>query len=117
MFPNWKSDRVRLIKRWFKYFWQRRTRGWDDSETWSLDYSLAKIIAPRLKRFKEVKCCHPMELTQEEWDTILDKMIFAFEKLGEDDYQWPYEEIPDEVGKAVEEGRELFHKYYHDLWW
>ena len=118
MFPNWKSDRIRLIKRWFKHFWQRRTRGWDDRETWNLDYSLALIIAPRLKRFKELTHCHPMDITMNQWYNVLDKMIFTFEKLADDEYQWPgIGDNSEETIKAVEEGRELFHKYYHDLWW
>ena len=35
-------------------FWfQRRFRGFDDSETWSLDYTFIKWFYPRLKRFQE----------------------------------------------------------------
>lgn len=37
--PEWKA--------------QRLTRGFDDTEMWSLDCTIAAFIAPRLKVFKE----------------------------------------------------------------
>lgn len=100
-------------KRSIKFWWQRRTRGWDDSETWSLDASLAKLIIPRLKRFREVTIAYPHELTFKEWQSILDKMIDSFEWFASDarfDYK------PGEYEKA-QEGVELFAKYYGGLWW
>ena len=41
-------------KRYWKFLWQRWTRGFDDSETWSLYDTIARFILPRLKRFKEI---------------------------------------------------------------
>lgn len=35
------------IKRIMKFFYQRITRGWDDSETWDLDTEFYKWIYPR----------------------------------------------------------------------
>jgi hypothetical protein len=96
------------------YWWQRRTRGWDDTETYSLDYSLAKLIIPRLKRFKELKGGCPGDLTYEEWDQQLDKMIFAFEFLGSDERWGCYDE---EIWDRVAQGLKLFYKRYMNLWW
>jgi len=42
-----------MIKRRLKWFWQKRTRGFDDRELWSLEYTIAKYILPRLIAFKE----------------------------------------------------------------
>ena len=42
-----------MLLRNLKYFWQRRTRGWDDSDLYSLDYTIAKFVLPRLKVFAE----------------------------------------------------------------
>lgn len=33
---------------------QRMERGFDDSETWSLDYTVASFIIPRLERYQEL---------------------------------------------------------------
>jgi hypothetical protein len=100
-------------KRDVKFVWQRLTRGWDDSETWSIDYSLSKIILPRLKRFTEVRCGHPYDMTDEEWQRDLGKMIAAFEFAGSDK-RWEAE--PEEY-KKHQEGIDLFAKNFFSLWW
>src|SRR5688572_28721580 len=41
------------IIRPIQFFWQRMTRGFDDSCTWSLDCHLAELILPRLKLFRK----------------------------------------------------------------
>ena len=38
----------------FKWLFQRLYRGFDDRQTWSLDWSLYVWLLPRLKRFKEL---------------------------------------------------------------
>jgi hypothetical protein len=100
-------------KRAAKLFWQRRTRGFDDSETWSFDHSIAKLILPRLKRFKEVNIGIPSDLTEKEWQSILDKMIAAFE-FAASDRRWDAE--AEEYNKC-QEGIDLFARYYFSLWW
>lgn len=109
---HWIKPRLRV--RSVKHWWQRRTRGWDDSETWSLDMSLAKLIAPRLKRFREVTKCRPIYMTDEEWDEILCKMIFAFEYCADEQSVIGCTE---EIHAKVAEGLDLFAKHYRGLWW
>ncbi len=97
-----------------KFWFHRLQHGWDDSETWSLDYSLAKLILPRLRRFKELANWKPSDLTWEEWQAALDQMIAAFEYAGSEE-RWN-----DVAGKGQDlhqEGLELFSKYYFRLWW
>lgn len=91
-------------------FFQRRIRGFDDSELWSLDYTILKFILPRLKRYRasnrigwpgpeaifdikyedfqalsvpEREILNAQSL--EEWDRMLDKMIRAIELQIEHD--------------------------------
>ena len=56
-------------------------------ETWNLDYTIAKFVLPRLKLFKKLNNGYPgregME-TEEEWDEALDKMIWSFEQIIND---------------------------------
>ena len=89
------------IKRWFKDKYQLMIKGYADSETWSLDYSLAKWIIPRLKHLRDHThgtppnadkilndAVNPEEnyLTTEEWTAKLNEMIYAFEfTLNEDE--------------------------------
>lgn len=92
---------------------QRETRGFDDTELWNLDSTIAKFILPRLKRFKELTNQHPHDFrTMEQWDDALDKMIDAFEFMVEEKYECFSGPRWDEVNKGIE----LFAKYFSHLW-
>ena len=81
-------------------------------DTWSLDYYIAKFTLPRLKLFKKVERGYPCDLKSiDEWHDILDKMIASFEILATDEWNTQDEQ------KIVDEGLDLFRKYYQDLWW
>lgn len=45
--------KLRTLKRSIKYWFQRRTRGWSDDETWNLDYEFIKWVNSRFKKYKE----------------------------------------------------------------
>jgi len=103
-----------LIKRSIKHFYQRLFLGFDDSETWSLDCTIAKFIYPRLIRLKQVSCATPGNVnSNEEWNEILDDMIYAFKTISEDVF---YQSNKHQV-ERVDKGLDLFRKYYFNLWW
>ena len=121
---NTKQDAF-LVKREKRYAKQRETRGWDDSETFSLDLTIAKFALPRLKRFKKVTCGCPgflcsgdshtndIKAGMKKWYEILDKIIYAMEIIS-DDKKWYAPETDD---KKVNEGVKLFGEYFRCLWW
>ena len=129
----------------------------DKWDTWSLDHTLAVIIAPALKHYKVTTQSYCGEFTtEEEWHVVLDKMIFAFETLATDDWEAQFhsgtidmKHIPMDangnevdkkdavvyhIGKGpndthvfdqagwtayndrIQEGLNLFGKYYRSLW-
>lgn len=109
----------------------------DTQDTWSMDCTLAHIILPMLVQLKETQHGHPNRLTEQEWDDILDEMIWAFDQKcrdnWQDDFYGDYIEDPkngsmagsfewiDHDGmKAHQErmtnGFKLFGKYYENLW-
>lgn len=102
------------MRRKIKFFLQRLIRGWDDSDTWSLDYTLCKWLLPRLKRFRELQNGWPADFeTQEEWNVVLDKIeksIQAVANQDEDDSWFTNH-------REYQEGLELFGKYLINLWW
>ena len=109
----------------------------DDYDCWSLDYTLARIIHRALIRLKETKHGYP-ELWEDgmvthhnwdrqlhfdfidedietnylidKWNGVLDKMIYSFGKIMEDDY------FDNEEWEKIQEGLDLFSKHYTSLW-
>lgn len=80
-------------------------------DMWDLDRSLGVIIAPCLRKFKEVNDKLPSGVESvEEFDIIIDKMIAAFAIYESEDY---LKNVNEPVYK---EGMELFSKHFCDLW-
>ncbi len=114
----WKPKRFYRTRRFFRFLWQRLTRGWDDKDTWGLDHTLAGMILPRLCRFKELTNGFPISLTKAKWDEKLDEMIYSFEMLS--DYFWDDEmdiEERKETRKRINKGLRTFANWYSALWW
>jgi hypothetical protein len=111
----------------------------DDYDLWSMDETLGYIILPMSKRLKEIKHGHPYVhkedvpdtipsdapdgwSTTEQWDWVLDEMIYAFEFKSGDNSDWEdkfsdysreeYEKTRD----RIQNGFRLFGKYYQALW-
>ena len=128
----------RQRKKWLK----RQESYVNPKETWNLDVTFARYIIPRLKKFKELSNGYPGDEemdTPEKWDDALDKMIQAFEYVIDYDSYWigdpkydyfslSYEEGREETIEnlraedirrlaAINEGLQLFAKYYMSLWW
>lgn len=104
-----------------------KKNGFRYEEVWNLDYTLASYILPRLAYFREIHSGIPSEFCvmdesgkvvkklTEEYDKCLDKMIEAFELiLGEDDSSTVKEYREREA--QIQEGLELFGKYFRTLW-
>ena len=111
----------------------------DDFDTWSLDYTLSHIIHPALIRLKEIKHGYPelwedgmvthhnydrqlhFDFIDEEvetkylinkWNDILDKMIYAFGRIKEDNSL----DISKDEWEKIQEGLDLFAEHYTSLW-
>jgi hypothetical protein len=92
---------------------QRKERGFDNTELWNLDATIANFIIPRLKAFKETKGCHPGNFKNEKaWDKCIDEMIFAFEFASNEGFGVDYASNK----KRADKGLKLFAKYYFHLW-
>lgn len=120
------------IKRPLLHFYQRRTRGWDDSEIWSLDYTFAEWILPRLTKLRDIKkdrfiasCFFRGEgrgphgnadekQTQQASDRqhkIYTEMIEGFQLLVDSKEHDPAS------AKKITRAFDLFSKYSGTLWW
>ena len=83
-------------------------------DTYNLDMTIADFIIPRLELFKKITDCYPSQFdSMEEWYEILEKMIAAFKVIScKTGIQRSEEEK-----SIVNDGLDLFRKYYNDLWW
>tara|TARA_R110002153_G_scaffold250586_1_gene407391 strand:+ start:202 stop:582 length:381 start_codon:yes stop_codon:yes gene_type:complete len=114
------------------YYWLDRLFGYspkqktsiriDRWDTWSMDHTLAHIVLPMLVQLKETQHGYPHGLTEQEWDEVLDEMIWAFEQKCRDDWMedYDYNKWDSEGAKVHQErmtnGFKLFGKYYENLW-
>jgi len=102
-----------------KYKQQRFENGFDDTETWHIDRTLALFIIPRLKRFIEVNNGIPNGETVESYNEKLNFIISAFENYYATDRYYQStdsterEQLTDDVRKAVG----LLSNLWFELWW
>lgn len=102
-----------------------------EHDNWNLDFTLAWLIYPRLLRFRRA---HSMGVPSEfvildenehmldkestdAWHEALDKMLYAFEDILLDTYST--KQSADQYAKhaeKVQEGLDLFSKYFRSLW-
>ena len=117
--PNWLYNLIKVLnplnwRRPIKFFFQRRFRGFDDSETWNLDTSFYMWLLPRLKRFQELNGCYPNNYESfEKWDNELKEKIKQLEYIvnNVDDGDWK------KVVEFQSEFMEWFKNNISDLWW
>jgi hypothetical protein len=96
----------RKDKRRAEYRQQRKERGFDNSELWSLDHTIIRFTLPRLKIFRNYTQGYPPNFNSfEEWQVTIDKMIDGMEKY-----------ILDTSDEEAVEGIDLFLKYFRHLW-
>ena len=113
------------IARHLKWFWQRRTRGWDDRECWSLDNTLATFIAPRIEHLRDFHAGHPCGLIEKGtnenggddiWFAILDKISQTMRFIEKDEYWYVSNPDGDAIQEYINEGLELFSVFFQNLW-
>ena len=99
--------------KWDIFEKQRLKRGFDDSEVWNFDATIARFIYPRLLVFIDdviSNQCHPVELTFDEWVNILKEMTEGFKLMSQDN------EKSDDEDRIIERALDLFRKHFHSLW-
>jgi hypothetical protein len=143
---RWKYKLTEGLYFKLKYFLQRHTRGFDDLDKWNAAWYIARKTIPvltamknefkstsikwhREDRFNEIieldrneifydKNEHPAAFTEDEWRTILDDIIYAFQfildndaidkEFNEEEYNKNY--------KRYKRGIKLFSIYFMNLW-
>lgn len=96
-------------------------------DLWSLDTTLAEVIARYLKEFREAVSYSGAtpgifvgeygDSCWDEWSATIDKMTYAFAKYAKhsSDMKHPVERLPKEEQDKIKEGMQLFIKYFRYL--
>lgn len=98
---------------WIRKIKFRIKNGLTCCDIYGYQWYLAKKIASDLKVYKKNNMAYPMGMKEGEWDIVLDKMIYAFDLIVR---EGDGEDMDDLHYKAMNEGTELFGKYFKDLW-
>lgn len=134
-----------MNKRQRKKYAKKKGTYVSNKETWSLDYTIAEWILPRLKLYKKLTNGFPpidrevysktkefKNITFEDWQNILNEIILGFEQILIDPLDVAidknlefknktdsktYEDICNERQEKIERGLDLFKYYIQDLWW
>jgi hypothetical protein len=156
-FGDWLLDKIPYgwrmyyryqdVRHWTIKTYQRLRYGVSDSECWNLSNTITSFVLPRLKHFKKMKrYAYPPDITPEQWEEIIDELIWTFEFMDNDGEElnpfpqvwkkdeslWEYcerektEEEKESMNKwqtkqnelheRKRRGLELFAKYYDALW-
>lgn len=122
---KWKLDKAYWNCR---YGFERMFKGYDSVDTFS---TFNKFIERYTKILTELRNCHygyPYDLTEEEWDNILDEMIYHLYYMDEEHITEELEkDVPDDwavssktvyevMDKHKDAFFELFSKYFYNLW-
>jgi hypothetical protein len=100
-----------------KYKKQRDERGFDDTETWHLDKTLALFLIPRLERFIQVNNGYPGGETEESFNEKLNFILKSFKEY----YNGENNEVSLELEKErlinANKAVVILGEIWFDLWW
>ncbi len=100
-----------------QYKKQREEQGFDDTETWHLDKTLALFLIPRLERFIQVNNGFPTGETEESYDKKLNFIINSFKEYYYNEDQEVSLEIEKERLLNAKKAAALLGELWFDLWW
>lgn len=82
---NWWNN-IKHFFRTIKWGWQRATKGYSDYDTWNLDGYYSNMMIASLSQFRAEVIGYPGYLGNiEEWNAILDKIIFLLKQANKDE--------------------------------
>ena len=74
----------RELRHIIKWAFQRMFRGYDDCETWELYHNFTTRYKKILSQYRKEHYGYPTDLTEEQWDGIVDRMIHCLDMMDED---------------------------------
>lgn len=117
------------VYRALKFGFQRLFRGFTSQDVYALNKSFISRYILILKQFKKHNDDTPYDLTKEEWNAVLDRLVYHLRMMDEEnvievltkdmpeDYNPSWESVTEIMNRNKKEFFELFSKYFYDLWY
>ena len=111
-----------------RYGFQRMFKGYDSVDTFEIFDKFIDRYTKILTRYKNNHVGYCCEMTEEEWDAVIDEMLYHLKYMKEETVTEELErDVPDDwsashktVGDILEKHKnaffELFSKYFYNLW-
>lgn len=118
----WKRGRVSHWPFRLRMAYQRATRGYDDSQMWSLSHTLATLTVVGCRTMRELAHGYPAEFSEAphgdgtgwpSWEAILLKIEAGFQAWLDED-GW-FVDKPEQEAK-FNEAMKLYHHWFSALW-
>lgn len=125
----------RKTKHWIKKtYWevrcgfQRMFKGYDDVDTFDIYYNFIDRYSKILTKFRNSHYGYPIGMTEEEWNNVLDEMIYhlhymdvvtvtkELEKDVPEDWDASSKTINEIMNKHKDEFFKLFSEHFYSLW-
>lgn len=121
----WVKDLYKNIK----FGFQRMFRGYDDSDGWAFKWNFVDKNYKILNHFFKTHKSHPWNMTQQEWENILQEMCKHLYMMDEDNvtdflrtgmpesWEPSIDSVYDIMARHKNEFFDLMKKHFYDLWW
>lgn len=127
--PFYRAGRIIRDTYWnIRYGFQRMFKGYDSVDIFDTFAKFIERYTKILTELKKCRCSYPCDMTEEEWDNIIDEMLYHLHYMDEENIIEELEKsIPEgwipsweTTGKIMDEHKEkffeLFSKYFYNLW-
>ena len=133
-YKTYSRNPIKNIRNFFqkiKYIYQRASKGYCDWDLYDLDNFYLNLLSKSIKEFADKIKSMPYNMTEEEWDGILNETSVCFYNANEnnDVYKNPYnintekenyfeceKENWERRTEQLQKGMKLFSKHIRDLW-
>lgn len=119
---------IRELRHIIKWSFQRMFRGYDDTETFEMYNTFITRYKKILTQYRNTHYGYPTDLTEEEWDSIVDRMIHCLDMMDESyvsdvlrknmpgDYVPSMKSVSEITERYKNEFFEMFSNWFYNLW-
>lgn len=114
---------LKNIPLYFKLIHHLMKKGYDEYATWETFYWFIDTMKPILQDYKRTMQGYPANMTEEEWNKIIDRMIELLNLMDERNEKYLAEEyskypLKGDTEREIAKNKffKLFSEYFYNLW-